>query len=400
MQPINIQSSPWELKEIPAVSPSLAETLRNCQLQAGFTRIHALNDFVLGNPKAWLGSAYHQVLENLWSRTEEELTEAALIDRLWNEAILKLYQRTKLHPLNNRFGDPQKWAGYYLARSFVEIRAKQILAEDPRQRSSSGAHRDSTKKVRETEFSAMQGKLIGRPDVVMDDEIRDYKSGSVYDGTPEGKHTVKEAYLRQLRLYGQLVRERQGRCPSKGKLLPMQGDPVEIRLDAATCATEAAEAVALLDAYNTHLKTAPSVSALASPAATTCRWCQYKTACPAFWANVSQTWTADLGSPCIRGVLTDSPTPIHSGQAIAVTIRVEGGTVPAGASLKIMPFAKDTHTQLATSRAGDNFRIINLYQRNDGQFTPTPITVGMREAEIPTFSLPIQEISRDTPPQR
>jgi hypothetical protein len=53
----------------------------------------------------------------------------------------------------------------------------------------------------------MQGKLVGKPDVLEDGEIRDYKSGRVYEDTADGRRIAKEAYVRQLRLYGYLVRK-------------------------------------------------------------------------------------------------------------------------------------------------------------------------------------------------
>ena len=52
-----------ELTTITAVSPSLAELLRLCALRAGLSRLATTRPLVLGNPKAWLGTAYHEVLE-------------------------------------------------------------------------------------------------------------------------------------------------------------------------------------------------------------------------------------------------------------------------------------------------------------------------------------------------
>jgi hypothetical protein len=55
--------SPLKLPQIRATSPTLAETMRACFLRAGLSRATASSKFVLGNPKAWLGTAYHEVLE-------------------------------------------------------------------------------------------------------------------------------------------------------------------------------------------------------------------------------------------------------------------------------------------------------------------------------------------------
>ncbi len=54
-----------ELPEIRATSPTLAETMRACLLRAGFSRARGSSNFVLGNPKAWLCTAYHEVLAKI-----------------------------------------------------------------------------------------------------------------------------------------------------------------------------------------------------------------------------------------------------------------------------------------------------------------------------------------------
>src|SRR3990172_4139080 len=56
---------PLELAQIRATSPTLAETMRACLLRAGLSKATASSKFVLGNPKAWLGTAYHEVLEKI-----------------------------------------------------------------------------------------------------------------------------------------------------------------------------------------------------------------------------------------------------------------------------------------------------------------------------------------------
>ena len=78
----------YELLAIPAVSPSLAETLRNCPLQAGISRIRAVRMHVLGNPKAWLGTAYHSVFEQVWA--SRAFDGDVRIDEIWTNAIALL----------------------------------------------------------------------------------------------------------------------------------------------------------------------------------------------------------------------------------------------------------------------------------------------------------------------
>lgn len=375
----------YRLTTIPSVSPTLAETLRVCPLQAALSRIIEIRDFVLGNPKAWLGTAYHEVLENLWTPNEGFLSEDELIEQFWQNAIARLLQKATKHPLNRRFAVPEKWPGYYLARSFVQIRAKEALAENPRQEA--GLGQSTGTRHLEQDFSAMNGKLIGKPDVVLNDEIRDYKSGSVYDDTHDGKQTVKQSYVRQLRLYGYLVYQQLGRCPRKGKLLPMQDRVVEVDLDVQTSTAEALDAVALLDSFNDRLGSVSKVSDLANPSPTACRWCQFKVLCPAFWNKVDETWAQDLGSGAVSGVLDGPPTIIHNGLAFSIVIKAWSGTTGTP-QVRIAPLAKEIYPQLAALQSGEAVRIVGLYRRNDRQVTPTTATVCLRDADCLLFTLP------------
>src|SRR4051812_34853380 len=106
-----------DLSPIQAISPTLAETMRACQLRAGLSRIPSSYLYVLGNPKAWLGTAYHEVLDRIEdiNLSRESFENAA--ERLWEQAISAQYQRSILHALDRRFGLPATWPGYYLVKA-------------------------------------------------------------------------------------------------------------------------------------------------------------------------------------------------------------------------------------------------------------------------------------------
>lgn len=372
------------LKPISAVSPSLAETLRDCALRAALSRISEIRCFILGNPKAWLGTAYHDVLEKLWSPSYETLSDEELIEHLWRKAIDSLQKQARSHSLNKRFAEAVKWPGYYLAYACVQIRAQQALTEQPRRETISRSPSNSTGTIREQDLSAMDGKLIGKPDVVSGNEVRDYKSGNIYQEAPDGVQIVKHSYVRQLRLYGHLVHETRGYCPNKGKLLPMLGEAVEIELDPEMCAAEAVEAVNLLDSFNAQLAQATEPNELATPSPSVCRWCQYKVLCNAFWNNVHEGWAEELGSSVVCGVLTDAPVFIHHGSAFSLSIRVTSGTT-ASSVVTISPL-DSTVNDLSNYQKGDVVRVVNLYKRHDGQLAPTSSTLCLQDSEFPLFT--------------
>lgn len=376
----------FELKPIQSISPSLTEILRKCPLQAALSRTSRLRKFVLDNPKAWLGTAYHEVLEKLWNSTDEELTDMELVEHLWSNAIDTLRQQAIIHPLNRRFAIPEKWPGYHLVRACLQIRAEEVLAEKPRLQTTTGPVSNSIGVLREQRLIAMNGKLIGKPDVVMDNEIRDYKSGRIYDNTTDGTQAVKQEYIRQFHLYGHLIYENYGYCPSKGVLMPMQGAAIEINLDPEACAAEASEAIMLLDSFNVKLTMLEEFSSIATPSPKACRWCQYKVLCPAFWEEVEDNWGEELGSAAVRGVLKESPALIHNGRAFSLSVEVSSGTT-ASSEVSISPLDGEVHSQLAAFQTSDAVRIVNLYQRRDGQLAPKPETLCFLDSDCPLFKI-------------
>jgi hypothetical protein len=345
---------------------------------------------VLGNPKAWLGTAYHSVLERIWALGEFD--GDVRIDELWTNAIDILLAQAIAHPLNKRFADPDRWPGYYLVHAFAQLRAQEALGGQHAERTPGGG---SGQVVREKELFAMGGKLVGKPDVIIGNEIRDYKSGRIYEECADGTQSVKETYIRQLRLYGRLVEEHLGLSPTKGILLPMQGAPVEVSLNRQDCAVESEKAVRLLDSYNAQLHCISTASNLATPSPQACRWCQYKAICPAFWDSMTQGWTEGLGSACVRGTLERHPQLIQNEKAFAITMIDTTGS--ASGRLTIAPLERAVHANVPDWQSGDVVRVINLYRRNDGELTTTASTVCLREADCPTFSLPAPTERREPP---
>jgi hypothetical protein len=331
---------------------------------------------VLGSPKAWLGTAYHFVLERIFRAVAEgELLETA-VARLWNEAITAQEKRASRHLLNRRFGKSESWPGHFLVRASVELRARQIVSAK-----SSDATSGNSTTMREEEFTAFGGKLLGRPDVVRVGEILDYKSGSIleYDDDAQSE-VVKASYVRQLRIYGYLVRENLGWWPARGVLLPFIGPPVEVPLEPADCEREAAEAVAIIDSYNGKLQV--SASGLGSPSPQSCRWCPFKLICPSFWQNASPEWSGQLDGAAVEGIVVRGPDLIQGGAAFAISLDVQYGSEARGIS-RIAPLSVAVHEVVASFCAGDRVRLVGLRARPDGTLVTTQRTVVTRVADVP-----------------
>jgi len=359
----------------------MAETMRTCHLRAGISRSAGNSTFVLGNPKAWLGTAYHEVLEKIAAAADSSQDLDAAAERLWDEAIAAQYQRSLAHPLDRRFGSPETWPGYHLARASALLRARELVARGGTRFNATGSGDTGT--IRERQFAAFGGKLVGRPDVIRQPEIIDYKSGAILEHDEISQSDiVKAAYVRQLRIYGFLVKEVLGWWPARGMLLPFAGAGVEVPLDSNECTREAAEAIALLDDYNAKVTACATPNQLASPSPSTCKWCSYKLLCAPFWSAVGPDWSEQLDGAVIEGVLHELPRPIHGGAAISLAIDIQNGSEGVR-QVQIAPLNPNVHSAITAVAVGDRVRLVGLRARPDGSLVPTTRTVLARAEDLP-----------------
>lgn len=379
-----------EVPEIRAISPTLAETMRECLLRAGLSRASGSSDFVLGNPKAWLGTAYHEVLEKIVDVDLGHESFDDAVERLWNQAIVDQETRTNRHVLNHRFGPPAAWPGYHLARASVLLRAKELSGALPCAVSGGTQQASETQSagaMREQDFTAFGGRLVGRPDVIRASKVIDYKSGAILERDVATQTTVvKAAYGRQLRIYGYLVRQTLGWWPQYGILLPLGGAGVEVALEPSECEREANEALALLNSYEARLRGASAPADLASPSPNGCRWCPFKLVCPPFWHTAAPSWSGELDGASVEGVVVEKPAMTHGGAARAMSLEIQAGSeVPRRA--QIAPLNPTTHPAVTALAAGDRVRLVGLRARADGVLVPTQRTVLARVVDLPTITL-------------
>jgi hypothetical protein len=372
-----------ELPIISATSPSLAETMRACRLRAGLSRATGSGRYVLGSPKAWLGTAYHEVLEKI-TRVESIADVESAVERLWDGAVAAQHQRSSLHPLDRRFGTPQTWPGYHLARASALLRARELGTAGKAASGATGSADART--IRERQFVAFGGKLVGKPDVIRRQEIVDYKSGAVLEHDESSQSdAVRAAYVRQLRIYGFLVKEALGWWPSRGMLLPFAGAGVEVPLEPDDCTREAAEAVAILDAYNSSVAAGALPEQLADPSPTTCKWCSFKLVCTPLWTAVSPGWSAQLDGAIVEGVLDEPPRAVHGGAVMSLSIGVRNGSEEVS-RLQLAPLNPRIYPALTSVVRGDCVRLVGLRVRLDGSLVPTLRTLLARVQELPALA--------------
>lgn len=366
-----------EIATIQSTSATLAELMRSCALHAGLSRSEGGAPYVLSNPKAWLGIAYHSVLEKIAQADVTNTPVDVVAALLWDEAIASQYARAAAHPLDCRYGPPPTWPGYHLARASALLRAQEMAARIKQLGDANTpillSIADPT--IRERKFTAFGGRLVGRPDVIRTKEIIDYKTGGVteYDDGAQAD-VVRASYVRQLRIYGYLIKQTLGWWPERGVLLPMSGPGVEVTLTAGDCEREAAEVVGLLDAYNAKMRGGADPTTLATPSSAACKWCPYKTVCTSFWKYASPEWSGSLDGAAVEGLICETPRKIHDGAAVAITIEIERGTEPRH-RIQIAPLNPTIHTAVTDLVKGERVRLTGLHVRPDGALTPAQRTV-------------------------
>lgn len=369
-------STPIAITRAIRVSPSSAELMRSCLLKAALSMSPASAQYVLGNPKAWLGSAYHEVLAQATHTDAEDLS--AVAERVWQESVDEWFRRSQAHPLNMRFGTPDRWPGYHLIKALAMQRAREYCRKA--QGATSGAAVVSgalPTTISEQPFSALGGRLVGRPDLIDGTTIIDFKTGSVLDG--DGSEHVKPSYARQLRLYGFLVHEALAYWPTHGVLAPMDGSAVTVDLSPTDCTDEANAAVNLLERYNDALPA--GIDALASPSSEACRWCPFKATCSSFWTAVTPDWSDALGAHAIVGTVSDSAKRLQNG-AYSLQLQSVIGTAVADV-LDLAPIDSTIGSSVTSLKTGARVRIVGLMKASDGGVRASRRSVFVEESAIP-----------------
>jgi hypothetical protein len=361
--------------------------MRACPLRAGIARGTGSSAYVLGNPKAWLGTAYHEVLEKIASAVSGDDVDTAA-KQLWDHAIAAQHQRNLAHPLDRRFGSPETWPGYHLARASALLSAHELVAVGGTGSSATESGDGDT--IREHRFAAFGGKLVGKPDMIRLQEVIDYKSGAILEHDASSQSdVVKSAYVRQLRIYGFLVKEVLGWWPARGVVLPFAGAGVEVPLEPGECEREATEAVALLDNYNAKVTAGAMPDHLADPSPSTCKWCPFKLVCAPFWSAVDPCWSGQLDGAAVEGVLREPPHAIHGGAAISLSIDLQNGSEELG-HVAVAPLNPSIHPVAAAVTAGDRVRLVGLRARPDKSLLPTSRTILARVGDLPIFTAAVQ----------
>ena len=211
------------LMPLARTSPTVWSHMRLCRLRGMLASAHAVDKWVLHDPRIWLGTAFHRVME----AAARPGPHAESADAVWQSAVNESAVAAAQHPLNSRFSVPERWPGYFLIRQRALTSAAAVGKVGVR-RTATG-HSPRQTRGSERGLETRDGRLAGRPDHFDGRTITEYKS-SLPDPSWPGAQEVLDGYRRQLRLYAAIIADVEGSWPAKGRIAAASGQVMEVKL--------------------------------------------------------------------------------------------------------------------------------------------------------------------------
>lgn len=378
---------PGQIALIPLgrTSPTLWSHMRLCALRGAFAASSAAQGLVLHDPRAWLGTAFHKVME---AAAQPGATEAAA-EQAWTAAVAKSAAAAASHPLDSRYSAPERWPGYFLVRQRALSSAQRVIAANPggQRRSAPGGSTSGSGASAERLLLARGGRLAGRPDRFDGRVLTEYKS-SIPDPAWRGADAILEGFRRQLRLYAAIIAEALGRWPAQGRIAAASGQTLDVPLDPRACDAEAGDALAALDSLNRRLAAAAPADALAQPGEQACADCPFQVLCPSFWPWLAANGSAGLPETTAAGVLDRIELGLD-GDLYTAYLSVHQPSVPPG--IQPLVLRRSIHGDLTASPPGAQWRIVAAKLKPDGRLRADPSTCVFALDGLPSI------VTADTP---
>jgi hypothetical protein len=377
---------PLVIEPVASTSPTLADEMKLCWLRAGLAACRESASWVLHDPRLWLGTALHSLLEKA---RHEHISD---LEAAWDGEIANFVQRIGSHQFDRRFSDPRRWPSYFLVRQRALSSAAELNAAR-RPTGGSVGQRSPIRSGTERRLVARGGRLIGRPDRFDRSSVTDIKSNLPDQTTPVGAEIFKRS-RRQIQIYAAIIAETLGFWPKKGIIAGASGETAEFGLAPAECDAEADAAVADLASWNSALSSAARASDIANPSESSCGTCRFQLVCPAFW-----TWLArnSCGSPpsgapvaaagLLKSVLLGNDGDLQT-IALAGVISTQPGIVSASLVTR-----RSIHGILPPSEIGSECRIVGAEIRRDGHLAADWPTVVVPADRIPRIDLAPNAVS-------
>jgi hypothetical protein len=365
----------------------MAEDMHICGLRAGFASLAESNRWVLHDPRAWLGVAFHSLLQNV-AQTRFALD----LETAWDNEVNRLAILAADHQFDRRFRDPTRWPSYYLvrqralssAREMISKRASAISYQPVIGSAKIEPARIASKGI-EKKLFARSGRLAGRPDRFDDSTIIDFKS-SLPDATAPKRAEILARYERQLQIYAAIIADVFGYWAKTGIIVAASGATISFDLDPKQCDAEADAAVVALSRWNASLLAASRADELAVPSASACEYCRFQLICPAFWRWVL---TAPKVSPHGTSAATGTLVAVQSGNDRDLqTLHFSNiAAMHSTESNQALVIRCSIHGDHVSKAIGTVCRITDASVRPDGRLRADLSTIIECENELPSIDM-------------
>ena len=153
------------------MTPTIWSHMRLCRLRGVLAATPAAQEWVLHNPRMWLGTAFHRVMQAV----VQPGASAYEAEIAWRRAVADAAHAASEHPLDFRFRSPERWPGYFLVRQRAMASATHV---ETRARPGIGDRGRLIDRVKGTErrIETRDGRLPVRPDFYDGHTIVEYKS--------------------------------------------------------------------------------------------------------------------------------------------------------------------------------------------------------------------------------
>jgi PD-(D/E)XK nuclease superfamily protein len=364
------------LTPLARTSPTLWSHMRLCRLRGAFASSRAADRWILHDPRAWLGTAFHKVME----ASRRPGATAATLEEAWAAAVRTAAAAAAHHLLDTRFAAPERWPGYFLVRQRALSSAQNAIAANI-EGSRPPAPRPEGVPATERRLQARGGRLAGRPDRFDGHIITEYKS-SMPDPAWRGAEAVLEGFRRQLRLYAAIIAEAVGRWPERGRVVAASGETMDVPLVPVACDAEASAALAALDDLNLGLAASAAPETLARPGEDCCGSCPFQALCPAFWLWLETAGSSGLPDTAASGVL-DRIELGQDGDLYTAYLAVHQPSMPSG--IQPLVLRRTIHGDLTASPQGAHWRITSARLKQDGRLRAAPSTCVFAQDDLPSI---------------
>lgn len=344
------------LTPLDRTSPTLWSHMRLCALRGALNTSRAASIWVLHDPRAWLGTAFHRAMQ---AAAQPGARDVA-VEQAWTMAVAEAAAAAAAHPLDARYAVPDRWPNYFLVRQRAISSAQSAIAANiGGKREAPRGGTASTERL----LVVRGGRLAGRPDRFDGRVLTEYKS-SIPDAAWPGASAVLDGFRRQLRLYAAIIAEARGHWPIEGRVVAASGQTMNVPLEPPACEAEASAALAALYSLNHHLAAGEPPEALARPSEGACGGCPFQALCPAFWPWLAAEGSGGLPETAATGIL-DRIELGQDGDLYTAYLAVHQPAMPQG--LHPLVLRRSIHGDLTASPRGAQWRIISARVKADGR---------------------------------